>query len=71
MKIVLIKSYEGNSVGYTRCKTISEAENQLIDWEKQGLCTNSDEIFSFSSIQRAFIFLLKEINKLGGTNHEI
>ncbi len=56
MKIVLIKSYEGNSVGYTRCKTISEAENQLIDWEKQGLCTNSDEIFLLAAYKEHLYF---------------
>ena len=71
MKIVLIKSYEGNSIGYKRCSTVSEAEHQLIDWEEQGLCTNRDEILSFSSIERAFFFLLREINKLGGTHNEI
>ena len=52
-------------------KTLQEAEQQLVMWQKEDMGTDGDTIHTFASWQGAFSFMFTEANRLGSTDNEI
>ena len=69
--IYILKAIEGNTVSYIKYKTLQEAEQQLVMWQKEDKGTGDDTIHTFASWQGAFSFMFTEANNLGSTDNAI